>query len=407
MRLTYEAIDETGKDVADEIEAISAADASETLAGLGLTVTTITEARPARVRTNASHTVRGQPRRLKNLSLLARQLAVLIRTGTPLADALGAIARQLPEGPWRNVVSDVHAQVEGGSTLSEAMRRYPACFNDICTSLVAAGESSGKLEALLDRLALLTRQQLKVQRTLMSAMIYPLLLLVVGIVVVAVMIVFVLPRFSDLFETLDAPLPPSTQFLMMTAEFLRGRWWMILIALAAMVVATKFTFSRPAGRRGLDCALVRLPGCGHVVRSLLTARFARVLGVLLDSRVPLLEALDLVRVSTGNILYTDLIGQAHEAVVRGESLSAVLATSPLISPYVAEAIRHGEQSGQISPVLLEMAEFMDEENESLVTTMARLAEPIMLMVLGVIVAFIAISIFLPLFDLTSLAGGGL
>jgi type IV pilus assembly protein PilC len=304
------------------------------------------------------------------------------------------------------VVSDVHAQVEGGSTLSDAMRRYPACFNDICTSLVAAGESSGQLDVLLDRLSLLTRQQLKVQRTLMSAMIYPLLLMVVGIAVVAVMIVFVLPRFSDLFATLDAPLPPSTELLMMAAEFLRGRWWMILIALVAMAVATKFALSRPAGRRGLDRALVRLPGCGHVVRSLLTARFARVLGVLLDSRVPLLEALELVRVSTGNVLYTDLLGQAHEAVVRGESLSAVLATSPLISPYVSEALRHGEQSGQMSPVLLEMAEFMDEENESLVSTMARLVEPIMLLVLGGVVAMIAISIFLPLFDLTSLAGGG-
>ena len=406
MRLTYEAVDETGKDVADEIEAISAADATETLAGLGLTVTTISETRRAPVATNTSHTVRGQPRRLKNLALMARQLAVLIRTGTPLADALGAIVRQLPDGPWRNVVSDVHAQVEGGSTLSDAMRRYPACFNDISTSLVAAGESSGQLESLLDRLSLLTRQQLKVQRTLMSAMIYPLLLMGVGIVVVAVMIVFVLPRFEDLFSTLDAPLPPSTEFLMAVAEFVRGRWWMIILALVAMAVATKFTLSRPAGRRGLDCALVRLPGCGHVVRSLLTARFARVLGVLLDSRVPLLEALELVRVSTGNILYTDLLGQAHEAVVRGESLSAVLATSPLISPYVSEALRHGEQSGQMSPVLLEMAEFMDEENESLVSTMARLVEPIMLLVLGGVVAMIAISIFLPLFDLTSLAGGG-
>jgi type IV pilus assembly protein PilC len=406
MRLTYEAVDETGKDVTDEIEAISAADATETLAGLGLTVTTISEARRAPAATNASRTVRGQPRRLKNLALLARQLGVLIRTGTPLADALGAIVRQLPDGPWRNVVSDVHAQVEGGSTLSDAMRRYPACFNDICTSLVAAGESSGQLDVLLDRLSLLTRQQIKVQRTLMSAMIYPLLLMVVGIAVVAVMIVFVLPRFSDLFATLDAPLPPSTELLMMAAEFLRGRWWMILIALVAMAVATKFALSRPAGRRGLDRALVQLPGCGHVVRSLLTARFARVLGVLLDSRVPLLEALELVRVSTGNVLYTDLLGQAHEAVVRGESLSAVLATSPLISPYVSEALRHGEQSGQMSPVLLEMAEFMDEENESLVSTMARLVEPIMLLVLGGVVAMIAISIFLPLFDLTSLAGGG-
>lgn len=193
---------------------------------------------------------------------------------------------------------------------------------------------------------------------------------------------------------------------MAVAGFLRGRWWMILIALVAAAVATKFAFSRPAGRRGLDRALVRLPGCGHVVRSLLTARFARVLGVLLESRVPLLEALELVRRSTGNILYTDLLGQAHEAVVRGESLSGVLATSTLINPYVSEAIRHGEQSGQISPVLLEMAEFMDEENDSLVSTLARLVEPIMLIVLGGIVAVIAISIFLPLFDLTSLAGGG-
>jgi type II secretory pathway component PulF len=349
---------------------------------------------------------RGGNRRLKSLALLSRQLAVLVRTGTPLADALNAIERQIAPGPWKAVVADLHRQVEQGSSLSEAMARHPTWFDPVCLSLVTVGESSGNLDELLERLSNLIRQQLKIRRAVIGAMLYPVLLLAVGIAVVAVMVCFVLPRFADLFANLDAPLPPSTKVLIVMSDTLRADWWIFLGAIVMTAVAAKVYAATASGRRGLHSAAVSVPYLGEVVRNLITARLARLLGVLLDSRVPMLDSLKLLRDSTGNCHYAELIGRAEEAVARGESLSSALGTSPLINPYVAEALRHGERSGQISPVLLDMAEFMDEENEVVVRTASRLLEPLMLIVLGAIVAVIALSIFMPLFDLTSLTHGG-
>ena len=170
---------------------------------------------------------RGRGRRLKNLTMFSRQLAVLVRTGTPLAQSLDAIRRQVGPGPWRDVLDDMSIQVEGGTPLSEAMKQHPLCFDTVCHSLIAAGESAGQLDSMLNRLADLSRQQLRIRRSIGGAMVYPCLLAAVGVVVVTVMIVFVLPRFAGLFETLDAPLPPTTQMLLAISGVLRSKWWMI------------------------------------------------------------------------------------------------------------------------------------------------------------------------------------
>ncbi len=344
----------------------------------------------------------GGSKRLKSVALFSRQLSLLVRTGTPLADALGAMERQLPPGPWRTVVADLHRHIEEGSSLARAMEAHPAFFDSVCRSLVAAGESSGRLEGMLERLARLLHQQLKIRRSVTGALIYPCLLVFVGIAVVVLMLCFVLPRFEGLFQTLNAPLPPSTSALLALSDLLRSGWWAFAALIAAAGGGAWFAMTTDKGRRALDSTVVGLSGIGPIARSLLTARFARVLGVLLDSQVPLLEALQLTRGSTGNSLYADLMTASEDAVARGETVSGVLESSPLISPYVAEALRHGEQSGQMSAVLLDMADFMDEENEALVRTLSKLLEPIMLVVLGIVVAIIAISLFMPLFDLTSL-----
>ncbi|MHC4429250.1 MAG: type II secretion system F family protein [Planctomycetota bacterium] len=404
MRLAFRAIDDTGREVSDSVEAADVDEAREELRQRGLHVTSLSEdlSTPNRPRQRGAG---WRGRRLKDLAVFSRQLALLVRTGTPLADALAAMERQLPPGPWRSVVAELQHRVEEGTTLSAAMERHPAYFDHVCQSLIEAGESSGQLDQMLDRFAHLTRKQLKIWRTVTGALVYPIVLGIIGIVVVSLMLGFVLPRFSGLFETLDAPLPPTTKSLMALSDSLRSSWWAYAAALIAVGVAVAALVSSRAGRRIWDGVVVRLPWIGSIARSLLTARFARLLGVLLGSQIPLLEALSITKRSTGNLRYAELVTEAEESVVRGEDLAAVLARSPLISAYVAEAVRHGEQSGQVSPVLLEMAEFMDEENDALVKTLTRLLEPIMLIVLGLIVAVIAVSLFMPLFDLTSLTTG--
>lgn len=348
----------------------------------------------------------GRGRRLKDLSMFARQLAVLVRTGTPLAQAMNAIQRQLSPGAWFNVLDDLCHKVDEGTSLSDAMLQHKDYFDPVCSSLVAAGEASGDLDSMLSRLSDLTRQQLRIRRSIGGAMVYPALLMTIGVVVVIVMIGFVLPRFAGLFETLDAPLPPSTQVLMTISGIVREKWWMLLLIAGIVGGSAKFALSTQKGSRALDTALVKLPYIGTFLRNLITARIARLLGVLLGSQVRLLEALHLTKQAITNACYNDLLQEAEDAVAQGESLSVTLSRSFLINPSLSEAIKHGEQSGQLGVILLDMAEFMDEENDNVVKTLASILEPVILIILGIVVGCIAISMFLPLFDLTSLTQGG-
>lgn len=408
MKYRYTAFDKSGRSVRDTVEAPDKSEATELVRKRGLFVTEMTEA--GRRETSAPAARRGSVR-LKDLANFSRQMAVLVSTGTPLVEAMEALERQSPEGPWREVVADVRKRVEEGKQLSEAMEAHPDVFDGICRSLVAAGESGGKLDAMLERLARLTRQQQKVRSSLVGAMVYPCLLIVVGLVVMCVMIGFVMPRFEGLFKTLGAPLPPSTEALMAGGEFLRGYWWAVAGGIGFGAAGLKFWLASPSGRLFMDGLLVGLPQVGKVTRSFATARVARVLGVLLEGKVALLDALRLTRQATGNTRYAALIERVEDAVTRGESVSAALGAPAsegpnLISPAVCEAVRSGEKTGQIGPVLLSVAEAMDEDNEVLMKSLTSLIEPLILVGLGVMVGVVAISMFLPLFDLTA-AGGAM
>jgi type II secretory pathway component PulF len=335
-----------------------------------------------------------------------RQLSVLVSTGTTMVEAISSLERQLPESPFRAIIADVRARVEEGAQFSEALAAHPRWFDPVCRSLVAAGESGGQLDAMLRRLASLLRQQLKVRSTVISAMVYPSVLIFVSIIVLIAMVGFVMPRFEGLFTTLGADLPASTRFLMNIGAFVRTDWYWILGTLIASGVGLKLWLGSAAGRLWLDGVVLKLPQISKVVRSLATARITRVLGVLIEGKVPLLEALHLTREATGNSRYAALIDRAIELVTRGEPVSSAFFGSPLVSLSVAEAVRSGERTGQIGPVLSSLSDFLDEDNEVIVKSIASIIEPVILMVLGVLVGFVALSMFLPLFDLTAMAGGG-
>ena len=406
MKLAYQAFDRTGRAVTDTIEAADSHEATERLRRQGLYVTEIMPSDHAKA-SDAKATADRTPRhRLKNLAMFTRQLQVLVATGTPLLQGLMALERQARDATWQAIIGDVRAKVEEGSTLAEAMSEHPRCFDTIYRSLIAAGESGGNLDAMLNRLAALTRQQLKVRSSIAGTLTYPCLLLAVAVGVLGLMIGVLLPRFTGLYDTLDAALPPSTQVLLAISDFVRGYWWVIIGTALGGGIGAKIWLSSPTGRRALDNMVIRLPQFGRIVRSFITARIARVLGVLIESHVPLLEALALTREATGNSCYADLIDQAEEAVTKGENISSAFARSSLINSYVTEAIRNGEQTGQVAPLLLSIADFLDEENEVVIKSLTSIIEPIILIVLGLLVGLVALSMFMPLFDLTAMAGGG-
>lgn len=407
MRLAYKGFEKTGRQVADVIDAPSLAEATDRLRHRELFVTEIAPIEESvEVRATPVRRPRGGTRRLKNLVAFTRQLYVLIRAGTPLTEGLRALERQARDVSWRQVISHIRSQLERGVSLSKAMESQPECFDVVYRNMVAAGEVSGKLSTVLDRLAQLTRKRLRVRRTILGAMIYPCLLVTVSVGVFAVLLVMVVPRFAELFDTLDVPLPPTTAALVSLSEFLRSYWWAVAGVLAAAVTATVSFLKSPTGRRLRNTVVLRLPYIGRLVRSFTTAQIARLLGVLLDSHLPILEALELTRRTVRNVHYVKLLGQAEQAVTRGEAISSAFQNSDLISPSVYEATRSGEQSGQVSPLLLDLAEFLDEENEIALKGLISILEPTILILMGLMVGFVALSIFTPLFDATSLAGGG-
>lgn len=411
MKLAYEAYDKTGKIVKNSIEAKDTAEATESLRRQGLYVTNLkpaTSVKTGELSTSTDGATRkkkvGQGKRLKHLAVFMRQLYVLVSTGTPLVEGLISIERQTKDKYWKQVLGRVRQRVEEGSTLADAMSEYPDYFDAICQSLVAAGETAGKLPMMLDRLAMVTRKQQHLRSSVIGAMVYPAMLLVVAVGVLALMLMFVLPRFSGLFETLDMELPPTTQMLMMLSNFLLAYWWSVpFIALGAFF-GMKFWLKTPSGVYAVHTIAVRLPGLGKITQSFATARIARLMGILLESFLPLLEVLALVRDSTPNLHYRNLLGKAEQAVTRGEPISSAFKDSSLINPTVYEALRSGENSGQVGPLLLNVATFLDEDNEVVVKSLTSIIEPLILIVLGALVGFVAVSMFLPLFDMTAMAG---
>lgn len=417
MKVAYRAFDRSGREFSDDLDAGGLAEAGEQLRKQGLFVVELAERRSVLDRPGAARaesrlrapskgfSAGGKSARLKEVAGFFRQLTVLVATGTPMVEALAAVERQAVEGRWRDTVSDIRRRVEEGATLADAMQPHPAYFDVVCRSLVGAGESGGSIEAMMRRLTVLTRQQLKTRNSVTGAMVYPCLLLCVSCGVLGVMMGFVLPRFEGLFKTLGAPLPPTTRLLMDLSAFCREYWWALLIAAGGAAFGVKLWLASAPGREWLHGFVLRVPIFGRVVRAFATARIARVLGALLEGRVPLLEALQLTRESSGNICFERLIARAEDEVTRGGSVSAVFSQSPLISKSVTEAVRSGEKTGQIGPVMVSIAEFLEEDNEIVLRSLTSLIEPIILITLGLLVGFVAVSMFLPLFDLATTTRG--
>ena len=411
MKFLYQAFDAAGKSVAEKVEAADSNEAMETLRRQGLYVTEIRPAPAdgAAVGYTGPGAGRGRMSRgrlLKNLAMFTRQLSVLMTSGTPLVQALGALERQTADKAWRGVIGSLRVKVEEGATLSAAMEFHPGAFDPVCRSLISAGESGGSFDQMLDRLATLTRRQLHVRNAVIGALIYPALLIAVAVAVLTTMLLFVLPRFETLFDTLDVALPPTTQLLMAASDFLRSYWWTVPLAAAALGAAARAWLRSEGGRRSVDTLLLRLPAVGPIVKNFAVARIARVLGVLINGRVPLLEALALARTTARNVNYVELVARAEEAVTRGSTMSSAFAVGGLVSPSLCEAIKSGEQSGQMGPLLLSIADFLDEDNEVVLKSLTSIMEPAILIVLGVLVGFVALSMFMPLFDLTAMTQGG-
>lgn len=338
------------------------------------------------------------------IAAFTRQMATLIKAGIPLADALGALVEQVTNVRFKAPVSEVRAAVNEGSSLADALARHGKLFDDLFVSMVRAGEVAGNLDEVLTRLADFLEGSQKLKSKIQSAMIYPLVMVVVGTIIMAVLMVKVIPNITAMFKQQGKTLPINTRMLIASSDLFRNWWWAIVVLGAACAVLFVKWRQGKDGRQVWDRAVLRLPVVGELVRTISVSRFARTLGTMLQSGVPMLRALDTAKQIVGNVLLQQAVEDAKRAVTEGESLAQTLKKSGQFPATMIHMVAVGEKAGQLEQMLARVAETYESEVDTKLSRLTSLLEPVMLVVMGGAVAFIVFSILQPIMDLGQLSG---
>lgn len=348
----------------------------------------------------------GNPRHAKRseLPFFTSQLAIMLETGTPLAAALESLSEQMTCPHWQALISQLHRQVEEGSSLAHAAGVYDHVFDPIFIAMIAAGEASGKLSHILTRLANLTRRSSRLRHKVIAAMIYPAMLTGIAISTICLMIFFVLPRFAVVFSDMNVQLPSSTRLLLTLSNATRSHPFISLLLGIGIITALVLFHRSKRGKTWRARISLRLPIFGALIIDTINARIYRMIALLTEASVPLLETLELTRTATRNPAYTTLLTQAHENVLNGRTMYEVFSASRLIPPSQARMIHTGEQNAQIGMVTGMLADYLDDINETKVGMLTSIMEPILLICMGLLIGGVAISLVLPMFDLSRIAG---
>ncbi|MCO6436329.1 MAG: type II secretion system F family protein [Phycisphaerae bacterium] len=335
------------------------------------------------------------------LVLATRQIAMMLRAGAGIVPALQAIRRQFRNPRHRALLQHLIVDMEEGTPLAEALRRYPSTFDSVYCAIVAAGEASGSLPAMFERLAAIVSKRRAMRKKVIGAFTYPVLLTVMCIKILLVMLLFVVPRFADMFVQLGVETPGTTKALLAVGSCVRGYWPVLVGALAALIGAIVWVLRAPKGKLWLANMQTEVPVIGRLRRLLIQAQVLRTMGTLIESKVSLLEVIELVRDSTTNRRFQRMFNAIDDAVTGGGRMSTAFEKSRLIEPYICQAVSTGEDTGNIGGALTYCADSLDESNTELIAVVTKLVEPLILVGMGLVVGFVAVSLFLPLFDLTS------
>jgi general secretion pathway protein F len=341
----------------------------------------------------------------EDLAIMTRQLAVLVHAGIPLVEALSALIDQVEHERLKRVISGVKQRVNEGASLADALGGHPKVFTTLYVNMIRAGESSGALDVVLVRLADFTESQARLRAKVIATMIYPVAMLVVGVLVLAALFTVVIPKITKIFEDTKATLPWTTKLLIGASTFMSEWWWALLLLAALGVWGFLRWKSRPAGRQRWDRFKLTVPIFGRLLRTIAIGRFARTLATLLKSGVPVLAAMDIVKNVVGNVRLAEVIEQARQAIQEGESIAAPLKRSGEFPPLVFHMVAVGERSGSLEEMLGNVADAYEDQVETTVTALTSLLEPAMIIGMGVVVAFIVFSILMPILQINSLAGG--
>lgn len=330
-----------------------------------------------------------------------RQLATMIVAGLPLPEALTILRSQATNKVFISMLSDVERQIVGGGTLGDALSKYPAYFSTTYIALVRAGESSGTLDQVLSRLADILESQREFKSKVQGAMIYPIIILVGMAGVVFVMMTVVVPKLTDLYKDFNIDLPASTVLLMSISGFFVKFWWLMIILTVVGGELFRRWRKTPEGELVVDTILLKIPLFGELQKKVVLVEFTRTLGMLIASGIHILEGLQILRESLGNVLFRNAIGEIGKKVEKGFPLGDTFAQYPVFPPIVSQMMKVGEETGKLDDTLLKLSRYFQSESENLVKGLTTAIEPIIMVVLGVGVGFIVISVITPIYNLTS------
>ena len=342
---------------------------------------------------------------IKDTAVFFRQFSVMIDAGLPLVQCLEILAANQENQVFQKCLTGVRQSVEGGSTLSNAMRQYPKIFDDLTTNMVEAGEAGGILDTILQRLATYVEKAVKLKSAVKSALIYPVSVISIACLVVGALLKFVVPIFANMFVSMGVDLPLPTKIVIGLSNFVGRFWWLIFGFFIVLFLAIKFIRKDPKGRYMFDKMLLGLPVLGNVLRKIAVARFTRTLGTLITSGVPILEGLSITARTSGNAVLEDALMKVRKAVEEGRTIVDPLKESGVFPNMVTQMIGVGEATGAMDVMLQKIADFYEDEVDAATKNMLTLLEPIMIGFLGVAVGGIVISLYMPLFSMIAKLSG--
>jgi len=337
----------------------------------------------------------------KDLAIFVRQFSVMIDAGLPLVQCLEILGTQQENKNFAKILQQTRMDVEGGASLADAMRKHPKAFDDLFTNMIAAGEAGGILDTILKRLATYIEKAVKLKAQVKGAMVYPVAVLGIAGIVIAVILWKVIPTFASMFTGLGAELPLPTRFVIALSQwFVRLLPFLIVFGVVGVVLFRRY-YATYGGRRQIDGMVLKLPILGDIMRKIAVARFCRTLSTLMSSGVPILDGLEITARTSGNAIIEDAILMVRKGVESGLTVAQPLKESKVFPPMVVQMIGVGEQTGALDAMLSKIADFYEEEVDQAVANLLTLMEPVMILFLGVTVGGIVISMYLPLFDLIS------
>ncbi len=341
----------------------------------------------------------------KDLVVFTRQFSTMIDAGLPLVQGLTILAEQAENPTFKAILKEITKDVEGGSTLAEAMKKHPKVFDSLFVNLVAAGEVGGILDTILRRLAQFIEKAERLKGQIKGAMTYPIVVMAIAILVISVILVFVIPVFEDMFKSFGSALPTPTQIVVNMSRFLKGNIHWVIIGLGALIYGFKRYRNTASGRKQTDTLFLKLPIFGNLLKKTAVARFTRTLGTMISSGVPILDALEIVAKTAGNVVIEEIIYEVRGSIAEGQTIAEPLSENDIFPGMVIQMIAVGEATGALDSMLEKIADFYDEEVDAAVAALTSMLEPLLMLFLGGSIGGLVIAMYLPIFGMAAAMGG--